>query len=822
MAEGIFGTRQRAPSIDPVAIQPAGVPGSTFVRPQQVAAGGNLQALAESLGGLNRALSGFAAVKAQEDQDPASRANKAFLDSIQGKDTAELQLMASNGDFSNHIQEDGLKTLLGSKANSDFRNFAAEWYETEFDKVNGNLAAELEQKRQEFAQALPDDAARASFFKGSEEWTQRFLMGDIDRRVKTAAADRNEAVVDEFRTIADDALANGATPEEVAAQVIRQSGLNRSFRGLTGQEQNATLYSLAQEYALQGRTDIVRALLEDDRGGVGSVAKSSEYAVKSAQLIEAAEDKANETEKEGAFDLFTQIDREVAGGTLTDQRMKEIVEQNPFLKGRVEQTSAWVQQSGNNRRRAQEQLLDAEGKRLMQREAAIEERKVLADATHTLTTLMGAHRLEDREVLTPSGGTRTYTKKDQVDDAVKLYQQQFRRKEQELVQGGMAPEQAAETILREKVNFFAGNAIPNPEWENAFNGTAIVASASTLAQGGNIPERLADISETYYKINKLNPAFAASLVSNERAGEFLEAYADARDDLTLGKGQSPQDALMEAARMANRTPEEKQATSVTRKEAEDVVKRAMSSGWFFGPSVDRNFRDNAENIATATKLVQTYMGRGMAAPLAVDKAKEVLKERAVYVNGVAILQRGKVFPKDFAETAEGYLDSFAKSKNPEATGDDLFLMDSSDGTDRLIIMRKDGIPVGSLSNEDLDGYRRTKRDEAVVEAAKWGRNVEKDGPVLARLKWALNGFEVVGGNMKPEEAQKFLQDADEKAKIDAWLQRTARNDGIRYDSLNGRWMRGSGSIWSRSSEVRPVVTWSTEEKSVRWEPVKGK
>lgn len=40
MATGLFGTGARVGSINQTAIQPAGIPGSTFVRPQQREAGG--------------------------------------------------------------------------------------------------------------------------------------------------------------------------------------------------------------------------------------------------------------------------------------------------------------------------------------------------------------------------------------------------------------------------------------------------------------------------------------------------------------------------------------------------------------------------------------------------------------------------------------------------------------------------------------------------------------------------------------------------------------------------------------------------------------
>ena len=47
-------------------------------------------------------------------------------------------------------------------------------------------------------------------------------------------------------------------------------------------------------------------------------------------------------------------------------------------------------------------------------------------------------------------------------------------------------------------------------------------------------------------------------------------------------------------------------------------------------------------------------------------------------------------------------------------------------------------------------------------------------------------------------------------------------DNIYYDSLNGRWQQRT-SNWNPFATpkvVKPVVTWSADERSVRWEPLK--
>ena len=74
----LFGTRIATPQLRQTALQPAGIPGSTYVRPQQYEAGSNLNALANALGGLNSSLQAFAARREQKANDPNDEANRLF------------------------------------------------------------------------------------------------------------------------------------------------------------------------------------------------------------------------------------------------------------------------------------------------------------------------------------------------------------------------------------------------------------------------------------------------------------------------------------------------------------------------------------------------------------------------------------------------------------------------------------------------------------------------------------------------------------------------------------------------------------------------
>jgi hypothetical protein len=810
MTETLFGKRVSIEAPSPVALQAAPMVGSTYVRPQQVQTGGNLSALADSLSGLNRALSGFAQVRAAEGQDPNSQANQDFLNSIQGKSVEELRGIASQGNL-NRIQRDGLTTLLGSKAASDFRLTAAEWYETEFDKNEGDLAASLEQRRQQFAAGLPDDASRASFFRGTEQWAQQFLAGDLQRKVETATANRNEAIVDEFRLIAEDGLSGGADAKTVVDQIVRQSGLNRDFRGLDGKTQNATLYALAQEYAQQGNVEMVKALLEHDRGGVGPLIKSNDFGVKGYDLINAAQAEADKATQAGSYEFYVGVEEEIRSGTFNAKRGKEIASTRPDLS--PAQIATWVDQSERNKAAAIEAGRKEQEKVALRQTAIDREQAARVNAAKTMDQFLGSHEIKDVTLPTDTGGTRVYTAKQQIDDVVNARLNQWKTYEQQLVGQGMAPEQARETVLKDKLNWFEGNAIANPEWEGLFAAMPIAAGARRLAAGGKMEGRLANVAEQFYAIHKLNPAYARSLVKGEDATAFLDAYADARSFLGTGGASAPEDALMEAARVTNMTPTQRAASVPSEKDVRSKVRSALNDGWF-SDSFDSEFRDNPINVGIATDITRTYMRRGMSEKQALDRMREDMRQFAVPVNGVAVMTTGINAPKDFGEMAERFLDDFAVKNGTEwgvAEGDELTLMRIAPDSEDLMVMRKeDMMPIGvTFNTQTLGRYRQIKRDEMAVEDATWLRDLDEKGVIGVRIRWAARKLEILQTNMGPDEAKAFLAEREQSEDDLSRIKLEAQRQGVRYDRLNDRWVRNTGFM-SWPQEVEPVIEWRND------------
>jgi len=223
---GLFGTGAQVRPLDQSRIQPTGVPGSTFVRAPVREAGGNVRALAQALGGLNSALLNYGNVKAQQEEDPQSRENRAWIAKRQQMSIEDLRKEAQAGTHDGmKVREDALNLLLGERANDDFRKHWIKFYNTEFDRTTGDAAGEYGRLRQEYAERLPTEIARGNFFRLTGDHYRAWMEKDTEEKVAYVKQEVNTTIVDGFRNTLDDALnIHGKTPQEVVGATGERQG----------------------------------------------------------------------------------------------------------------------------------------------------------------------------------------------------------------------------------------------------------------------------------------------------------------------------------------------------------------------------------------------------------------------------------------------------------------------------------------------------------------------------------------------------------------------------------------------------------------------
>lgn len=675
MANGLFGTGVAAPSIRPVAITPPGVPGSTYVRPQQRQAGSNLSALADALGGLNNALQSFGAASARSDRDPDSEANRQFADSIAGMSLEDA--MKKYPEAKNRIQKDGVLSLVGSKAAYEFRQFVTEQYNNGgFDQNSGDFNSWVEGHRREYAARLQDPAMQAAFFRGTDNWTQQFGEADLKRKLENTISERDTAVVDEFRMIADDGISGGKSGEEIADLIIKQSSANRTFRGLDGKSQNETLFRLAEEYALKGQPELVKALLNNKRGGIGPLLEVSGYTDRGLGLISRAETEQQQASNAKSFELRAKLDEDAMYGRLTEEQIVKVKE----AKGNEWLTDDKAAQYLESSKRNKAQLLAGqareEEKRRMAFQSTGQRTQAFANAFAELETLGGAHRLKDVEYMGPDGNMRTLTAKEQQDEVVKRKLSQFNELEEKLIAGNVDPKQAKEEVLKRRTAWFDGNGIVDEDLSKKFNSLNVLASISRTLEKGEVSQYLAGIAEDYRQLEDINPAYADRMVSEGKAAEFLQNYAVARNDL-----MGPEDALIYAAQQSNRTPTQRALGKLTPDDLQDQTKRVLDS-------LDLDAGPSRDNEAWVQDQLNNYTARGLSKEEATKRVADKLQNHSFELNGKIVIDEDGL-PKDAPELFQRALkDAFEVFGKAEGIPDESDLYIDKFASGRWIIMSK--------------------------------------------------------------------------------------------------------------------------------------
>jgi hypothetical protein len=817
MAERLFGQGVGLAELQTPALQPAPIQSSTFVRPQQKQVGQNAAALANALGGLNNGLLAYgraAAVQDQRLQDPNSDANKDFENSLYGKNVDELTAMAKEGNLP-RVQADALSSILGFRVSDQFQTDTSSWAATEFDQSKGDLSAQLEERRQAVMRNLPNDAARAAFFKATQGYASRLVASDTDRRVNEAVGARNDGILAQYRTIVTEGLHADMDPAAIAAEVTKAGAANRAFAALDGPSQNAIVFSLAQEFAQQGRPELVKALLEDPRGGVGPLGQTAEYATKGLSLIEAATNVRDRKAGEDNLDLYMSVDKQVAEGTFTDKTAAALKAQHPEL------TPAWlasrVDQSANNRQQAALRAQRETEKRTARLVSEQQRNAALSNAMLQSRGLNGWQKIDDVEIPSPTGeGTVKVSKKEQQDFVVNQVLTQLNGSKGERLRQGMSEAEADKSIFDDKLRWFAGSNAINPEWDVTLNSTPVIASPALLADPKNpIPPELINGAELYRQLYAANPAYAAKLVHGNIAEDFYEAYRFERENggsVTNQSGNVPERAIRNAASAAAMTPTAKSSLGITDKAIDEKIGQVSPKTWGEFFTLADGWEPNADDKGKLKDLVKGYMtAQRMPFDKALEHAVARMKATSTVVNGYLVQSNDRNFPADFKEITEALLDEYAQAHPDENLdgGKDLYVVPI--GPEKWAIARKEGgFTSGMITQKSLQDYRKVRADEALRSEADWEKLKDERGYIRALATWgSLNQ-----PRMTTEEAQAFLSNKRRTRDIERFINADAAKRGYVFASL-----KDGSMAWVNpaTKEIMDFKTlWSDDDKSVTW------
>lgn len=772
---GLFGSGVQAPQLRQVPLQPAGVPGSTFVRPQEVQTGGNLRALADALGGLNTALQNYGNVTAKQEQDPQSRANQEWIAKRQQMSIEDLRKEAAAGSADGvRVREDALFSLLGERANDDFRKRWTEFYNTEFDRTSGDASAEYERLRQEYASGLPNDLAKGNFYRLTKDHYSAWMQKDTEQKVEVAKQNIGTTIMDGFRNSIDDARGiNGKDENEAAKIIFQKSAANRDFIGLSGQEQNDAIFELAREYALKGDEKMARALLEGERVGsdgkpLPALIKSSAYASKGLQLLEQAGAQRDQVwSKEN-------LDAQVADNELIDRGAFNKAEADK-RRGQAgypdDRLARMVAQSENNLQSIRNKAATKETQRALRLHSERQEQDVIGQAYVKMQTLGGVNDIEDVDIDSSSGeGKTTLTRNQIVNKVTSRFEDQMDDEQETLIAQGASPEEARKQIRGKKLTFYSVNRIENREWSDLLNGIAGRASVEGLLERGDNAAKMAEDAELYRELKASNPAYLSTLLTDAKSKDFLESYTNSVENRKL----PPEEALHSASVWASQDERVKAGNIVGRKDAEQMAERLLGD-------IGADVRGPA--FAHVLQRIQDVSANGATQRETRDLLKKELEDTTVVINGIMV-QDNNDLPDDFPALVEKQLASsvpMLKSRGIE-DAEDLFIVPVSGQSKWAIYSKKLGfantgiyITPQSLRAERAGIVRGqeelTRKMIRAADAERATYKKEYDASIAADRK-EIDRWSKRTGFMSKGIAARLQQNLDQRLSRDADLMKT--------------------------------------------------
>lgn len=721
---GLFGTRTQVAPIKQTAIQPAGIPGSTFVRPVQREVGGNARALAEALGGLNTALQGYAAVTQAQADDPNARANKEQVARLQQMNREQLAAEIASGSLDGQrVQRDAAELLLAERANDDLRSRWANFYNTEFDRSTGDAAAEFERIRQEVAEGLPSEVSRGHLYRLSADFSRSWMEKDQEEKIANVKSEIATTVVGSFRATIDDAIGiNGKTAQEAAKMVFEKSAANRVFLGMSGSEQNDTIFAIAEEYALKGRADIARELLAADRVGadgrkVPSLMSTREYGTKALRLIQQAEGKAEQDFLDKDLNSRLGIEEKVRNGEFTKKDAEA-------LKGQVPESylTRQVLQSEDNRARIFAKAGTERDRAELRRYSKEQENEVYAKAATVLDRMGGVTRLRDKEVPSETGeGTRTITAKMQLDADISRREAAWDNEVEQMVSSGVDRDQAVAAVDAKRLDWYAGQRVKNETWDNLLNGFAGRAAADTALQGGETSKYLVQNAELYRRLKAGNSSYLRTFLTDKDSLAMLDHY----DRLVTRNRMPPEEALRSAAGWNSKKPWERVSDrALSAKQETDLVDDLMDDLELDGRSSDREYitsevRWMAENENMTLDAIKQELPKR-------------LNDSTVVING-ALVADHRDLPDDFPPLMEQALAEMRpmmiqRGRTDESNEQDLYVRPVSGQSKWEVVSKKWGGTGFFILPKDLSVLRdkKAREQEAVAEKLRNSKAEERE------------------------------------------------------------------------------------------------
>lgn len=642
----------------PEPLRTAARPVDTTVVQPRASKDNTLLSLAGALKELNPALNRYFADEMQQfEQTEEKRARE----KLAGLTLEETQALVKSGTLAEAESPHFVRSFNKLAGMNAMKLASREWeqeFKNNFGEVGPNLETWLQEKRKSMLEGVDNEQFTGAF--DNEFLKVREGMFDLRNKLNGEQVRENKftEVLQGMDNDIQAMLKGKASPAQIAENLRHWYPLNKSAFGLSHGDTDELVLRLAQKYANDGRTDLVKALLDTDRQDetgqvIPSISKKHKLGGEAQRLIAHSDVVKDRKEAEYRRDL----NYATAG---QQARFQFLANQGQL---NVKEMLDWNEKHGRVLSADSVQALQAANLMGIQRE-----KDRIAKEEAELKPVLAAVELGRQGLLFHV--TDDKVKNKAVTATLEILKQQFPDPEQR---------------FQAELDYFSKNGEKHPVWDEALK-KGFVAGSTASVDDTTLPPAF-EAGQSLYETMKAKGISTAAYLSQDQ--EVFYATVQVLKET----GSDPRQAYAQARELLG--DKEKYQTFLNSEKAKQI--RSVTQSQF-----DGLFTTPPANIGVVSQKVERLamiFGQVMSPEDAFKKAAKIVSDNSVVVNGLSIRKTPNIENLDFDAATSKALDNFI-AKHPEYSKDDLIIRPYSPGNDVWVIAEKGGINRPILKGAD--------------------------------------------------------------------------------------------------------------------------
>lgn len=326
----------------------------------------------------------------------------------------EAQAAVQNGELpasENPYTQAAWKRLYGTRAGLEANRAMMEEYNTTFDKDNGDIQELINKHKNPILDMFKDDVQfNRGFYAAATDTEEKLKNAHTQYSIVKREADASQTIADIAGETIKRGVESGASNSEIAKAIFSQTDASAKLLGLEPRQVEGFLMEQLKAVANDGNADLLKALLEDNRGGLGSLGKKAENIVTGQNLMATAEKVMDDKIYEAAVDFRIKADEDAMRGIFREPVMRQALADKKITEA---QYYGWKSEA----LRARQKAADDRQKEALLRAS---ENSIKMSNLQTLSNMLNGKdylNIGDEQI-TPTGSVRKRSKDTQSDEAI--------------------------------------------------------------------------------------------------------------------------------------------------------------------------------------------------------------------------------------------------------------------------------------------------------------------------------------------------------------------------------------------------------------------